>query len=53
MDSTAQLKPGKLQRSLDLERQGLTSLRVFLIIIFLDLIWAPGEAVTTGVHLFH
>jgi hypothetical protein len=30
MDSAARLKSGKLQGSLDLERKGLTSLRVFL-----------------------
>jgi hypothetical protein len=51
MDSTARLKLGKLQGSPDLERKGSTSLRVFLIIIFLGLIWARGEAVTTGVRV--
>jgi hypothetical protein len=38
MDSAVRLKSGKLQGSLDLEGKGSTSLRVFLVIIFFDLI---------------
>jgi hypothetical protein len=41
----------RLRVSLDLKRIGSTSLQVFLIIIFFDLIWAREEAVTTGAHL--
>jgi hypothetical protein len=52
MNSTAQLKLGKLQGSLDLERKGSASLRVFLIVIFLDLIWARNQANYRGLLIW-